>query len=261
MWGFQWRRVKDKIFDLSIYASPIFSVFLNAFQFNFLKGYIPHSDVIISLLLFASLIASLFIVFSEPRVKSLREKNKKLTEQLSIIITNTENLFNGYLYTFYTDKIVFKHNIEDRLTIYIHDEKKQYFIPCGRYSPSPVYAKKGRPSYPENEGIIGEVWLSGWHYKRYATAKEAREDSLKTYNMPRNTYKNLKLQALFFAGLRVSHDNTNYGLVMFESTDTNRYQEQEIKKILEEQVPYLCSLIQGLKPYIPKPQDATEEGF
>lgn len=143
---------------------------------------------------------------------------------------------------------------------YIHNGDNS-FIPFGRYSLNPKYAKKGRPKYPDNQGCIAKGWENNWYFDNTFSNPDSNENEYlyknkTTYSMDKAIVKRLKMKSTLFAVLRLDVKSNPIAVVVVESTNSNKYNENQIKKILEDQKDYLAEMISNLEAYIPKPSNA-----
>ena len=94
----------------------------------------------------------------------LKSENYQLNDELSQTRETIRSLCEGYLYSLANGQLKFASvpHCYERITLYAHDY--DHFIPIGRVSFAPEYAKKGRPSYPEGEGCIAQAWKNIWHF-------------------------------------------------------------------------------------------------
>jgi hypothetical protein len=120
-----------------------------------------------TLLAVIMLIALFFFSLNEQlRKKSLVFLEAELREakdQLNEFGDNIENLFNGFLRD-HSNSLGFDAATKARLSIYLNDDEKSHFYPCGRYSPDPEFQKKGRTMFAHGQGCIWKAWKNGFHF-------------------------------------------------------------------------------------------------
>ena len=183
------------------------------------------------------------------------EEHKLLSETIS---ENIKELFNGFLYRFSISKANF--TSKERVTLYIHNGDG-LFIPFGRYSLNVKYAKSGRSKYPDDEGCISKGWEDKWHFNANLSNPNEKGNNYlnehkEQYSVDKSVTKNLRMKSTLYAVLRLDVKHTPIAVVVVESTDNDKYTEEQIKGILEEQEHYLAEMIFNLNKYIPKPSNA-----
>lgn len=210
----------------------------------------------------AILLAYVLIVDFKSR-KTIYELKTKLTEYEEISETISENikdLFNGFLFTFSASTLGFKHT--DRVTLYIHNGEDS-FVPFGRASPNPEFAKKGRATYPDHEGCISKGWQEEWHfynssYNPVANEKDYLTEQKNIYSIDKATVRNIKMKSQQIAAYRIGDKNKHIGIIVIESLNPNRFEEDELKTILQDQHDYLIQMITTLNRYIATPSKAHQ---
>jgi hypothetical protein len=153
-------------------------------------------------------------------------------------------------------KLILAQGEDSRLTIYIHNGQNS-FISFGRYSPNPLLNKKGRPSLPEHEGCIGRAWQNAWCFEGDLTQRLARKD----YKVSKASQDVMRMKSKFYAAKRIDAQNIAIAILVFESMNPNRFQENHIKDILDKEEPYLANLLEGLRCHIPDPTCAARKGY
>jgi hypothetical protein len=197
------------------------------------------------------------------------EENGQLKEELSQSREKIRSLCEGYLYSLANGPLKFstipqKH---ERITLYAHDY--DHFIPIGRVSFTPEYAKKGRPSYPEKEGCIAQTWKNGWHfandYPDPGVDPEGYSRRCKIDNLSDENFNAIGMKSRLYCGYRISDTSgkKQMAVLIIEATDPNRYTEVALKKILneEEKRKYLQDMTEQIAPIMPSCKQAKEEGY
>jgi hypothetical protein len=189
------------------------------------------------------------------QLKNIIEEHKKVSETLS---ENIKELFNGFLYKFSTTQLQF--STTERVTLYVHDGNDT-FIPFGRYSSNPEFAKKGRHEYPDSIGCVAKGWTDQWHFYKSANCPMKNEDKYiveqeKKYSLDKGTVRLLKMKSSLLCVLRLDVGCEPIAIIVVESINPNKYEEDELKNSLLTQQAYLAEMIFRLKKYIPKPSNA-----
>ena len=198
-------------------------------------------------------------------------KNKKTITELRELISgyekvsetlseNIKELFNGFLYKFSTSKLNFSPT--ERVTLYIHDGSET-FIPFGRYSSNPAFAKKGRHEYPDSVGCVARGWTDEWHFYQSNSCPVKEEEKYLAeqkdmYSLDKGTVRQINMKSSMLCVIRLDVRNKPIAVIVVESINTNKYTEDEIKTTLLTQQEYLAEMIFSLKQYIPKPSTAKK---
>lgn len=202
--------------------------------------------------------------FAKNTIDRLEKKLEKEQECNDLIGQNVKDLFDGFLFRL-SNTLGFGVNATncERITLYIHDSKNKRFIPCGRFSQNAKYSQPGRIEYPEEEGCIGEAWQHGWHFTTLSPNPSIRvNEHQQMYRIKKAVSSKLKMPSVQYAAMRVSsNDGKNYGVLVVESTEDNRFAEKNLRNSLEEQKHFLSELIPRLRQYIPQPEHAKKRGF
>lgn len=208
--------------------------------------------------LFLLIIVNIIENLNRKNLRKLEEDNQKYKALSEKISENIKELFDGFLYKLATSKADFSTN--ERVTLYIYNGDCS-FIPFGRYSTNPKYAKTGRTSYPDNQGCIAKGWEETWFfYNDFSDSKSELdkyvEENKNNFNMDKSITKKLKMKPTSIAVLRLDINKQPKAVIVVESTNKNKYTEKQIKTILEEQKDYIIEMIKTLEEYIPKPSNA-----
>jgi hypothetical protein len=247
-------------------ASYDFSEFSKSYDglstvWNFLSGNAPD---------FALLIVGPLSIASALRVRSLQPSIKSLEDDRDFHKSRADKIgetilifFDGVLLNF-SRKLKFNDDSTIRISIYLHHEKEQCFIPCGRYSSNPVLQKKGRTRFPDTEGSIAKAWQAGWHFDNLfpENDKERKKYNFKHYSIPESSLKSLKMQTRLIATHRVrDFDHRPIAVIVVESTRNDAFSEEHVKALMSEEAIALGKMMHDLKEHIPTPQEAESWGL
>lgn len=108
-----------------------------------------------------------------------------------------------------------------RITLYCHDSKNHRFVPVARIAGNPTFEKKGRSSYPDNQGVISCAWQNRVA-KFQSDAKNSEEwieQMVDEYDFDREIAENLKMQPKSMLAIRVEHHGKQVGVTVIESTN------------------------------------------
>lgn len=213
-------------------------------------------------LIIAGILLCIVMIINSVNRKTVRKLSDELeqkTEIVNSVRSNIKELFDGYLYHFASKKLSFSSS--DRITLYIHNGNNT-FIPFGRFSTNPKFAKPGRREYPDNEGCISHGWENDWFFDNDFSSSNFRLRSKDTYNMNIDVTKKLKMQSMLFAVKRIKNVNGDpLGVMVIESIKNTRYNEKQAKKLLTEQEDYIAEMISRFSKYIPQTSEAKAKGL
>ena len=203
-------------------------------------------------------------------IKVINELNRKTAKQLehelqnqvstnTVLAENIDQLFNGILMQLST---LLDFDNQDRITLYIHNRDSK-FVPCGRFSPDPEYQKKGRPEYPDGEGCINRGWRNGWHFDSDFTQAGHKDKCTNEYGISKANYSHIGMQSLLYAVKSIKDKNSQLpiAVIVVESTDSDAFKENLLKKVLDGQEIYLAEIITKLYEHIPTLNQATVRGL
>lgn len=201
--------------------------------------------------------------FRDKSYKKLEKEFNEATFKLDKVSENIYNMFDGVMLSL-SQRFDFENNTKARLSLYVNDEDKERFVPCGRYSPDPVLRKKGRSSFSHGQGCIWKCWKNDFHFdNNIPNAKKAKQTyNRKEYDIPQDTYKVLKMQPRLISGKRISDPMGNeLGVVILEAMNPDQFIEEDVSSKFERSSDELGRLILTLKEYIPIPSDAEDVGL
>lgn len=197
----------------------------------------------------------------DPTMQEYKEKIIEYEGQLSEVGNNIRNVFDGLLFN-----LAKKIDISpvDRISIYIHDNENQVFIPCGRYSQNAVLARPGRTYYPENEGCISKGWENGWHFDNSfpITNGKRRQYESANYGLDEWVVARMRMQSNLYAVLRLDNSMGEYlAVLVVESTSADRFDEADLREKLDGAKQDFARMIGVLRAHIPNPLRAQESGL
>lgn len=204
------------------------------------------------------------------------EKSLNLMEQRlqhaevtqSLIIENAQAVCDGYLQDLARGPLEFgsKRENSERITLYIHDSEK-HFQPVGRFSFNQAFIRRGRARYPDSQGCIGAAWEHSWSFIQLPDAKEDLERWISgcvELGVPKTTCEKLNMKSSLYCScsIRDGEIPCPVAVIVVESTDPNRYDEDELKSVLtEDRQSYVARLVAMLRPWLGDLGLARKEGF
>ncbi len=226
---------------------------------------IPYLGWILGLSVLLYILVKVTEATAKPYCRKIEKELQDYEAQTNIISEQVRNLFDGYLYNLANRLYFGKFENNERISLYIHDSNNT-FIPCGRFSQNPKYRNPSRTSYPDDEGCIAKGWEHGWFFDNNFPCPEAeqsnyRDRCLHEFNIPRNTTRAVNMKSRLYAVLTIKNNGDLFGVLVVESTQGDRFSEEQIKPILLDQNDFLAETIRQLKDFIPKPSNAATRGL
>lgn len=199
----------------------------------------------------------------------LKTENEQLKEDASQFSEDVNSLCENYLYKLAKGPMKFGSvdGCYERMTLYAHSSNGS-FIPIGRVSYNPEYSKKGRISYPDNQGCIAKAWRDDWHfsndYPDPETSSKRYYQRCEKDGVPEGVMRTIKMKSRLYCGFRIwdSSGIEPLAVLIAEATHPNRYEEDELKAIFQkEQKWYMAELIIRVRQRIPDFKEAKLKGF
>lgn len=198
----------------------------------------------------------------EPDGFALRSNNEKLRNQVKSFSENIWAVFDGQMLS-YAEKLGFSADSQSRLSIYVHNSDTEQFIPCGRYSPNPMFRKKGRTFYPDNVGGISIGWQQAWHFDNQypEDIKKHEEYCNEKAGLAPSVHAMLTMKSRLYAFYRIETEDRQLGVAVYESMDKEAFEEEELKELMQDIGKNFARLILDVEQYIPQPETAREIGL
>lgn len=158
----------------------------------------------------------------------------------------------------------------DRVSIYKHDGKA--FVLLGRYSDNSDLELKNSGYYPDNVGLLSEVWGTGKIVKNVKHDPTADEPSRRSYceyqikqlGMNQEALDRMRMWSRSYAGFRLRHHHSDerLGIVMFESLAYQRFKQADVDAIFPEgESRRLAAWLHSNEHLEPSPALAAAEGI
>jgi hypothetical protein len=178
-----------------------------------------------------------------------------------------QSLCEGYLFSLAKGPLKFANDPGsfERITLYVHDSGDR-FIPIGRFSFHPEYAKRGRLSYPEREGCIARTWENGSHF---ANDYPDPEMDLPGYysrcmddDISEESINEIGMKSRLYYGYSISdtQGKKSIAVIIVEATNPHRYTKEALTSIFKRER-YLSEITERLSPWMPSYEEAKEKGF
>lgn len=138
-----------------------------------------------------------------------------------------------------------------RMSLYCHRDAS--FILLARTSDRQQWRAKGRPSYPDNQGVIGIAWDTG-RATQFGLPEKASErvTELVKGGFAREEAKALKMPSRSLVGIRLTEGQEHVGVLVIESTMPRGVGTATLD-LLEQShmLPSLCTLMYSAKDHFP----------
>jgi hypothetical protein len=208
----------------------------------------------------------------EEKLSSLRKQLKDV-EASRLGLEQLLGRTHGDYFALFQDQLsilandVFTLTDRERISVYKHDGTA--FVMLGRYSKNPVYNKKGRVIYPDNEGCIAEAWKDGESVIRDLPDPNSDFDTYATahktgWNINKQVAKAFQMKSRSYVALAVEDRlQKRIAVVVFESTCSNGALDNgRIKKLLDSyEGKRIAQFLDKMRAQEPSPAYAHEEGY
>ena len=223
---------------------------------------------ILPIFVFSALLSLIISILLRGRSKTIRSLTNKLQmrdAEVGEIGNVIVFLCDGLLLNL-ANKLNLSQGAQVRLSLYLHDEPRSAFIPCGRYSRNPAYNRPGRTHYPDSQGCIERGWRHGWHFDNQvppaSQASARRTYNLRNYNVPEHVTDQIEMKSTLYAIKRLdNHDGRAIAVLVVESTDKDLFTEDELRDTLEGSASDYARVIHALRSYVPNPVTAADKGL
>ena len=203
----------------------------------------------------------------DDRVSTLVQERDSAKSDAQLLLENARAVCDGFLQDLATPLGFGSQGTNsERITLYLHDSNRS-FQPVGRFSFDQQWIKKGRTTYPDNQGCIGQAWKDGWHFCSLPNA-DTDLDGWRTacvaQGVPKTTADRLNMKSALYCActLKNSASPRPVGVLVVESTNANRYIENDLKAVLtDDRRSYVARLLEAMKPWLGDLGDAKKEGF
>ena len=185
-------------------------------------------------------ILSLFTIIITLTQKPPRSELRKEKERYRSLLEHRNTELEDAMKTLarrMSDELDIK-NSNTRITIYLHatgsNKEEQFFIPMARYSQNPYWNMAGREKLSDSEGAIASVWRQGFHFKndypsdpeKWVKHVSGNEES--STRIPKAVAEKIRMKSCCIAGIRLSHDHHDVGIIIIETTkDTQPWRDEE----------------------------------
>lgn len=209
------------------------------------EKWIKFSDISMYILSLGIILGGLGIVYSfigSKKLNKLSRFNNIDDEFYKMCCDLLRNIFDQYLDSF----------SNTRISLYEHSDGKFKLI--GRYSNNPIFNKKGRDYYPDDEGFISMGWNNGKKYIKHLPDYNINPEEYlirikKHISFREEVLKNLNMKSRVYYVRSINNEDSRlpYGIVVIESTLHNAPKEADLDKSLILFEPYLKTLYKSMK--------------
>jgi hypothetical protein len=155
----------------------------------------------------------------------------------------------------------------ERVSLYGHNGNA--FVLAGRFSKNPLFAKAGRPSYPDDQGCIGRAWQHGECFvdnlpdpilNKRAWATVMEDD----WEIPRSTSNHITMKSRAIYGCAFDHSSNSHrtAVLIIESTDPHGLNRKRIAEHISgpERI-QLSRFLEIMETFAPNLEYAKAEGY
>jgi len=210
------------------------------------------------------------VIHSAWEQNRLASENDQLQEDVEILEDQVEEL-NELVASFGSDyfdlwdnrlKVLAEElsfDARDRISVYRHEHNS--FTMIGRYSMLPELDKPGRSVYPVDQGVIGVAWASG---NGQAVAQDLPDPNLDieaycarakdSWGIPAGVTKKMSMKSRSIAAfaLNNSDNSTRDAIIVFESTDPDRFDvsklEERVKGAVGKDIVHILKILKDKEP-------------
>ncbi len=215
----------------------------------------------------------------EAEKKEIIDKKEKEIEKLISSIDeietqerlNTRKEIEKYIRNIAINRLNFNdlnEKFEERISLYVHDDKRNKFLLIYRFSRNPLLSKKGRPFYDDSIGAIGEAWQHGKSCRTYSCKYDENPVKYKAEflkydpGFPIETVEEITMKPSVIIAIRLETGNgTPYGIVVLESNKSSKFTITQLCTIFNNCVNAIEGLSNKLSTYMNKFDKSSEVLF
>lgn len=149
--------------------------------------------------------------------------------------------------------------VDTRVSVYSVEGDE--FLLLARYSKNPNHERRGRSSYPLNQGAIGVAWARQWVIQNSSEeTREGWEESLLEQGFSSEEARHLSMHSRSIYAHRLDRGSAKAGVVVFEAEDENRFTAKTVSKVersfLRET---LAAVVNASHVYFPRVHERQQE--
>lgn len=113
---------------------------------------------------------------------------------------------------------------DTRISFYQHHAEEKKFALVGRASRNPTLCQRGRPSYPDDVGIIAKAWQEETATDRvwFSDPEKWASYQERAHGMDRAAARRIHMKSLSFLGVRIDDGDQPFGILVIESKNRDR---------------------------------------
>jgi hypothetical protein len=218
-------------------------VILAGYELTEAKSFLEWFFFILGSMIF--LIGSIVIFRQAPSITKQMDKINSLRRRLRMAeeayaqLTERAQLANRQVIDPKLQKLAEKLGFGDTDRISVYKDAGGLFSMLGRFSVNPRYNLQGRRSYPDSEGCIGDAYLNGFAFDDNVPDPDESmgaycDHMLKRWRIDGKVCTNLRMKPRNIAAsaLYGSSSRRRIGVIVFESTQINKFTRPIIKEVL-----------------------------
>lgn len=155
----------------------------------------------------------------------------------------------------------------ERISFYRHDKESDEFFLLGRYSINPMLNRRGRVTYPANQGCIGAAWQKGEAYEGNLPNPQANmvkyfEVNESRWQLPQSVCVGLAMKPQAIWAYALSRNGHRHAIVVIESEKKRTISPEELKRAFEQGLTErTLELQERLSPIEPSISFARKHGY
>jgi hypothetical protein len=140
---------------------------------------------------------------------------------------------------------------DTRVSVYCH--RADVFVLLARIAHSQAWQRRGRPSYPDDHGVIGEAWdIGAAHIVDLPEDRAERIDELVDVGFDRSEAEALLMPSRSLVGVRLSQNGLHVGVLVVESVKARGVNGTTRDALTASpMLPSLCSLLYASRDHFP----------
>jgi|SRR5690625_410389 len=214
--------------------------------------------VVLSALLIIAWIVS-YLTWLRPRYSELVRKNNDQQSELQSTRTALQAALDSLLRNMLEDSKLA--NSTCRVSAYAVTDDR--FVLLSRYSMNTKHEKRGRSTYPLNQGVIGLAWERGSDLTHFnvETRSEWEVELVNSGRFNADEAKKLTMFARAILAVRIdAGDGTKVGVLVFESENASQFQPNMISQVRRRSLfNPIQELISGWSEQFPRVKEWDEE--
>lgn len=208
------------------------------------------------LLLILIILYNIGIAYIKMDFKNLEEKLEKSNQYLDFVLAQIQSCIDNSLIEFSRKmKLEQESEKQDRISIFglKNVNNKKSFFGISRYSENPNYRGLSNKEYDTQKGCMAKGYCNGWHIEKGNVAsfeenpKEYENYFRQHYGLSHADVRNLSMKSRYYASVSIKRGAEEKGVLVFESLQADRFDEDMIRPELENLANKISDLMELLE--------------